>query len=627
MEKEKSLDMGGQPNNSSDFVRKLFKMLEDPTYSEIVRWADGGETFVVLENEKFTKMVLPKHFKHSNFASFVRQLNKYDFHKVRQNNDDSASSPYGPNAWEFKHPEFQEHKKDLLDNIKRKAPATRKPNPAIEEQLTSQQIDHLNNQLAASQQQVQQLTERCNELAQGHINLLQQVVQLQNFVRNHERVMQKVMGFLHSVDAQRRNSRLTFRAGMGGGEMPNDSNIDDHVASPLQQATELLGQFSAENLPNKELKQMTNNYNPQNDYTTHSNNQPNAPLSLQTDNHNMGYHVSNDLDSSVYPVGNTNGINPIHSEHIHNIPYAPPANILLQTSMQSEIIPENSPSTKPKKTTVKPLWTDGKPSILLVEDDKVCARIGTKFLQSFDCAVDTAQDGLEAVNKVNTDQFAFDLILMDIIMPRLDGVSASVCIKELRPNIPIIAMTSNIRADDIEMYFSHGMNGVLPKPFTKEGMLRALEKHLPESKDAAIFQPSVAAQLPPDFTPTPSSHQVHNLNMPHSTNSLLKHESSKKTTPPTAAWNSNNQLPVNPPVGASPSGYLQQSIGESQTFNMTSNMNQVPSGFNSSQQNQTSGVQRLPQRRVYTDLSNSQPDGPSEKRQRMFPLQPGAFAQ
>ena len=50
----------------------------------------------VAQNEKFTKHILPKHFKHSNFASFVRQLNKYDFHKVRHNNEENGQSQYGP---------------------------------------------------------------------------------------------------------------------------------------------------------------------------------------------------------------------------------------------------------------------------------------------------------------------------------------------------------------------------------------------------------------------------------------------------------------------------------------------------------------------------------------------------
>ena len=63
-------------------------------------------------------------------------------------------------------------------------------------------------------------------------------------------------------------------------------------------------------------------------------------------------------------------------------------------------------------------------------------------------------DGLEAVNKINGGA-KYDLVLMDIIMPNLDGVSATHLIRQF-DNTPIIAMTSNIRSDDISMYFQHG---------------------------------------------------------------------------------------------------------------------------------------------------------------------------
>lgn len=116
------------------------------------------------------------------------------------------------------------------------------------------------------------------------------------------------------------------------------------------------------------------------------------------------------------------------------------------------------------------------PKILLVEDDAVCRRLSSKFLSFFGCDIDTATDGVSAVNQMN--QKKYDLVLMDIVMPNLDGVSATSLIRQFDPLTPIISMTSNVESGDVMTYFSHGMNDILPKPFTKDGLLGMLEKHL-----------------------------------------------------------------------------------------------------------------------------------------------------
>lgn len=68
-------------------------MLEDTTFADVVSWGPNGDCFVVKDMNEFTKSILPRMFKHSNFASFVRQLNKYDFHKVRPSPIHSYMAP------------------------------------------------------------------------------------------------------------------------------------------------------------------------------------------------------------------------------------------------------------------------------------------------------------------------------------------------------------------------------------------------------------------------------------------------------------------------------------------------------------------------------------------------------
>lgn len=513
-------------------------MLEDPSYSSVVRWGDDGDSFVVLENEKFTKSILPKHFKHSNFASFVRQLNKYDFHKVRQNNEDGAQSQYGPNAWEFKHPEFKANSKDSLDNIRRKAPAPRKPNAINEEQIPIQQIDLMNQQIVAQAQQIEILSASNNDLRAQHQNMVQELLRMHKTVYNHDRIMQDVMAFLHSVDAkQRRESKILFPG--AGADGPTTTNLtptsqnmavpDDEPASPLQHAQKLMQEYEVNaSLNFGTLDQVPNTLNGPTDVR---NGQYRGPSSAGSSS-SMGYSKLNnaELEHMVYPMGQNNGIDPMYSEHINNIPYPmPPKEFDVQDPRRQFA------DGRKKSTFADPGWTR-QPRVLLVEDDPTCRQIGGKFLVSFQCSVEHAHDGLEAVSKIQ-DGGKYDLILMDIIMPNLDGVSACHIIRQF-DRTPIVAMTSNIRSDDIQMYFQHGMDDVLPKPFTRKSLLDMLEKHLMHLK-----------KLPAGMDPPPAAGLTTGT---QSTAHSVRDDMSAAASPAgsTGTWNSPSQYsgvsPVNP---------------------------------------------------------------------------------
>ncbi|KAL4920304.1 HSF-type DNA-binding-domain-containing protein [Aspergillus aurantiobrunneus] len=623
--------------NSSDFVRKLYKMLEDPSYAEIVRWGDEGDSFVVLECEKFTKTILPKHFKHSNFASFVRQLNKYDFHKVRQNNEENGQSPYGQNvsstqlaAWEFKHPEFRANSKESLDNIRRKAPAPRKQTQAHDDSVPTQQIDLLNQQIVAQQQQIQHISDRFAQMSVDHQLMLQEVLRVQKTVVNHENVIHQLVNYLVSIDARQKrdNKAGPFQAQVGPNLSPSQvTPMDDGVSAPLQQASKLLSDMNAElqfNLVG--VEPMGEPPKPGVVSTPTMETAPRQrvapPPAAPATNPALVYPKMNgEMEPVVYPVGTTNGIDPMYGDHVNNVPYSVPPKQDMEDRRQ---FPEN----RKKSTNVDPGWMRS-PRILLVEDDATCRQIGGKFLYSFSCEIDTAVchfpsklvilidtflqlDGLEAVNKVQ-DGSKYDLILMDIIMPNLDGVSACHLIRQF-DRTPIIAMTSNIRSDDIQLYFQHGMDDVLPKPFTRKSLLEMLEKHLVHLKTVSQGMEGPQPATPATIAGQSSAAQ----------SVTVKDDNSPSQSPAAAmtAWQSPSQFQ---PMAAVPTN-LQQVQGQyvpatpaTAAYAIDQNGVQYPAPPAVAMG--AAGVRPQPRRQI-SEISNG-PENPNLiKRQRMYAPQP-----
>lgn len=265
-------------------------------------------------------------------------------------------------------------------------------------------MDLVNTQLIATQQQLAHLQQRYEELNVHHSVLVQELIGLQKTVVNHEHVMQNVMSFLHSVDERhRRDSKLGLpfaqrndgAAAAAGNADPAHQQIsplDDEPASPLQTASKLLNDIHADvQLNYKNLENMTDLHHRTNGSmstpppdSASRGGYPRPPASAGSSTSIAYAKLHTEPEAVVYPVGQNNGIDPMYSEHINNIPYPMPSD-------DQKIIDPRRPAVdgRKKSTQIDPGWIRP-PQILLVEDDPTCRRIGSRFLYSVHCAIDSA---------------------------------------------------------------------------------------------------------------------------------------------------------------------------------------------------------------------------------------------
>lgn len=121
--------------------------------------------------------------------------------------------------------------------------------------------------------------------------------------------------------------------------------------------------------------------------------------------------------------------------------------------------------------------------ILLVEDNELNSEIAVELLNEYGFLVDTAENGAEAVEKVkNSKPGNYDLVLMDIQMPVMNGYDATLAIRKMKDTkkarIPIIAMTANAFAEDAQKVLSVGMNAHVAKPVDMNILVPTMLKFL-----------------------------------------------------------------------------------------------------------------------------------------------------
>lgn len=222
-------------------------------------------------------------------------------------------------------------------------------------------------------------------------------MRVQKTVLNHENVIHQLMTYLLSVDArQRRDSKTAapFQAQGQAGSTLSPSQVgpmDDEPSSPLQQASKLLNDMHSEmqfNLTG--VDSLGEAPKPTPVVSTPTNGLVRPPATTGANPATLVYptatpKMNGEMDTVVYPVGATNGIDPMYSEHVNNVPYPMPPKPEIESGDARRQFPDN----RKKSTNVDPGWMRS-PHILLVEDDATCRQIGGKFLYSFSCVIDTA---------------------------------------------------------------------------------------------------------------------------------------------------------------------------------------------------------------------------------------------
>jgi signal transduction histidine kinase len=165
---------------------------------------------------------------------------------------------------------------------------------------------------------------------------------------------------------------------------------------------------------------------------------------------------------------------------------------------RTSVAPAGDPTDGPAAATASEPFGDDEPAvpdklrgcrILLAEDVEINREILSAVMEPAEAVITSAENGLEAVKLFSENPDAFDIILMDINMPEMDGYEAARRIRAVdrleAATIPIVAMTANTYREDVESCLAAGMNDHISKPVDTGALFDVLQKYLPGGPPAA----------------------------------------------------------------------------------------------------------------------------------------------
>ncbi|XP_037415193.1 heat stress transcription factor A-2b-like [Triticum dicoccoides] len=240
------------------FLTKTYDMVDDRSTDDVVSWSAGNNSLVVWDLHHFSTVLLPRHFKHSNFSSFVKQLNTYGFRKV------------DPDRWEFANEGFLRGQRHLLKNIRRRRPPA---NTASNQQSLGSylEVGHFGNHTDTDQlkRDKQLLMAEVVKLRQEQQSMKTHLKGMEERLHGTERKQQQMTAFLARVfqkpellkqlislngvrkelhDAMSKKRRRSIGQGPEADDMGASGSLEQEspVLSDPHESVELLGEGSVE---------------------------------------------------------------------------------------------------------------------------------------------------------------------------------------------------------------------------------------------------------------------------------------------------------------------------------------------------------------------------------------------